>query len=147
MLAELPAPLFEAYLHAEREGERYLGNTGRVEWLASFAPIAPAELRAFVSGCASPADLDDELVVELAHGLTVALHAYAELGFESFNLAMYGAPPGTAHYPLNLRIACRSNLKPFYRSDSTFLERLHWEGAVDIRPEEVAGRFRERFRD
>jgi len=61
MLAKVPAGPFEAYLRAERQaGERYLGNMGRVEWLASFAPIAPA------------------------------------------NLAVYGAPPGTAGYPLNL---------------------------------------------
>jgi galactose-1-phosphate uridylyltransferase len=146
MLAEVPAARFEAYLKAERGGRRYLGNTGRVEWLASFAPIAPAELRAFVPKCASPTELDDELVIELGHGLTSALHGYADLGFESFNLAIYGAPPGTAGYPLNVRVACRSNLKPLYRSDSTFLERLHWEGATDLVPERVAEQIRDRFR-
>jgi UDPglucose--hexose-1-phosphate uridylyltransferase len=147
MLAEVPAARFDAYLDAERRsGERFLVRAGRVEWLASFAPIAPAELRAFVPGVSSPAELDDALIAELARGLTCALNAYAELGYESFNLALYGAPPGTAGYPLNLRIACRSNLRPFYRSDSTFLERLHWEGAVDLAPEEVADRLRDRFR-
>jgi UDPglucose--hexose-1-phosphate uridylyltransferase len=146
MLADVPAARFDAYLEAERSnGERFLGRTGRVEWLASFAPIAPAELRAFVRGVSSPAEIDEALATELAQGLTRALNAYAELGYESFNLAMYGAPPGTAGYPLNLRIACRSNLKPAYRSDSTFLERLHWEGAVDLAPEDVADRIRDRF--
>jgi galactose-1-phosphate uridylyltransferase len=91
-------------------------------------------------------ELDDELTDELAHGLALALGAYAEMGFESFNLAIYGAPPCTAGYPLNLRLAARSNLKPFYRSDSTFLERLHWEGAVDLAPETVAERIGDRFR-
>ena len=146
MLAEVPAARFDAYLAAERQsGERALGRTGRVEWLVSFAPIAPAELRAFVAGVSSPAELDDELTAELADGLTRAVNAYAALGYESFNLAMYGVPPGTAGYPLNLRIACRSNLMPFYRSDSTFLERLHWESAVDLAPEDVADRIRDRF--
>ena len=147
MLAEVPAERFEAYLQTERRaGERYLGDTGRVDWLVSFAPIAPAELRAFIRGISSPVELDDDLVVELACGLVLALNAYAEMGFESFNLAVYGAPPGTDAYPLNLRIACRSNLSPFYRSDSTFLERLHWEGAIDLAPESVAERIGERFR-
>ena len=147
LLAALPATRFEAYLRAEQQaGERVLGNTGRVEWLVSFAPIAPAEVRAFVEGVASPAELEDDLIDELAHGLTLTLNAYAEMGFQSFNLAMYGAPPGSAGYPLNLRIACRSNLKPFYRSDSTLLERLHWEGAVDLPPETIAEGIRERFR-
>ena len=49
-------------------------------------------------------------------------------------------------YLLILRLACRSNLKAFYRSDSTFLERLHWEGAVDMAPEVVARRIGDRFR-
>jgi UDPglucose--hexose-1-phosphate uridylyltransferase len=146
-LAAVPAERFGAYLEAERRaGERHLGNTGAVDWLASFAPVAPAELRAFIPACASPAELDESLVAELAHGLALALGAYAELGFECFNLALYGAPPATAGYPLNLRLAARSNLKPLYRSDSTFLERLHWEGAVDIAPEEVAERIGDRFR-
>lgn len=147
LLAELPAERFEAYLDAERRAaQRYLGNTGRIEWLVSFAPIAPAELRAFIAERSSPAELDEDLTAELAHGLALALGAYAEMGYESFNLAVYGAPPATSGYPLNLRLACRSNLKPFYRSDSTFLERLHWEGAVDLAPETVAERIGDRFR-
>jgi UDPglucose--hexose-1-phosphate uridylyltransferase len=145
-LAAVPAARFDDYLNTERRaGRRFLKDSGRVQWLVSFAPIAPAELRSFVPGVASPIELDDELIAELARGLTITLGAYADLGYESFNLAMYGAPPGTSGYPLNLRIACRSNLKPFYRSDSTFLERLHWEGAVDLAPEDVADRMRDRF--
>jgi UDPglucose--hexose-1-phosphate uridylyltransferase len=147
LLADVPAQRFDAYLDAERRsGERYLGDTGRIAWLVSFAPIAPAELRAFAAGISSPAELSDDLIGELAHGLSLAFGAYAEMGFESFNVAIYGAPPGTEGYPLNLRLACRSNLKPFYRSDSTFLERLHWEGAVDLAPETVAERIGDRFR-
>jgi UDPglucose--hexose-1-phosphate uridylyltransferase len=147
LLAQVPAQRFEDYLEAERRsGERYLGDTGHVEWLVSFAPIAPAELRAFAGTVSSPTELDDDLIAELAHGLALALGAYAEMGFESFNLAIYGAPPATDGYPLNLRLAIRSNLKPFYRSDSTFLERLHWEGAVDLAPEAVAERIGTRFR-
>lgn len=145
-LAEVPAARFTAFLDAERaSGERYLGHTGRIEWLVSFAPIAPAELKGFLRGVSSPVELDKDLVEELAHGLTLALQAYAEMGFESFNLAVYGAPPGTVGYPLNLRLACRSNLNAFYRSDSTFLERLHWEGAIDLPPETVAERIGGRF--
>jgi galactose-1-phosphate uridylyltransferase len=147
MLADVPAARFDAYLETERDaGERYLGDTGRVEWLASFAPIAPAELRAFIAGVRSPGELDDELIAELAYGMALALGAYAEMGFESFNLVVYGAPPATDGYMLNLRLAARSNLKALYRSDSTFLERLHWEGAIDIAPEVVAERIGDRFR-
>jgi galactose-1-phosphate uridylyltransferase len=147
LLSDGPRERFAAYLETERGlGQRYLGNTGEIEWLASFAPIAPAELRAFVNRVSSPSELDQALTAELAHGLALALGAYAEMGFQSFNMAIYGAPPGSAGYPLNLRLVCRSNLAPFYRSDSTFLERLHWESAVDLSPEELAERIGDRFR-
>lgn len=147
LLVDAPADRFRAYLDVERDaGERYLGSSGQVHWLASFAPLAPGELRAVVFGVASPAELDDDLVEELGHGIATGLNLYAELGFESFNLALYGAPPGTDGYPLNLRMACRSNLKPLYRSDATYFERLHWEAAVDILPEELAERAGGRFR-
>jgi galactose-1-phosphate uridylyltransferase len=147
LLTALPPERFAAYLDAERDaGERYLGSSGRVEWLVSFAPLAPGELRAFIADVASPAELDAELIEELGWGIATALNLYAEMGYESFNLAIYGAPPGTAGYPLNLRMACRSNLRPLYRSDSTYLERLHWEAAVDLAPEEVAEWAGERFR-
>lgn len=147
MLVDAPSQRFESYLEAERRaGERYLVDTGRVEWVVSFAPIAPAEVRGFIREVSSPVELDQDLIIELAHGLTLALNGYAEMGFESFNLAVYGAPPATEGYPLNLRLGCRSNLSAFYRSDSTFLERLHWEGAIDVSPETVAERLAGRFR-
>lgn len=147
LLSEVRPERFESYLELERRsGERYLGSTGRVEWLASFAPLAPGELRAFVAGVASPVELEADLVAELGHGIATALRLYSELGFESFNLAIYGAPPGMAGYPLNLRLACRSNPKPLYRSDATYFERLHWEAMVDLRPEDLAERAGDRFR-
>ena len=42
--AQRSQPIWEA---ERRGGERYLGDTGRIQWMASFAPIAPAEVRAF----------------------------------------------------------------------------------------------------
>ena len=132
-------------LQEKKQRVRYLGNTASVDWLAAFAPLGPAEVRAFVFGVSSPAELDDDLVAELGNGIAAALNLYAELGYQSFNMAMYGAPPGTRGYPLNLRLLCRSNLEPLYRSDSTWLERVHWEAAVDVAPEELAARAAGRF--
>jgi UDPglucose--hexose-1-phosphate uridylyltransferase len=146
LLADAPRERFGAYMRAEkRDGRRYLGSTGNVDWLASFAPLGPGELRAFVFGVASPTELDDALVAELGHGIALALGLYAELGFGSFNMAIYGAPPRAPGYPLNLRLVCRSSLEPLYRSDATWMERLHWEAAVDVWPEELADRAGDRF--
>jgi galactose-1-phosphate uridylyltransferase len=146
LLATVEASRFRDYLDDERSnGERLIADTGHVTWLASFAPIGPAEIRAFIPGIASPVELESELVDELAVGMATVLGVYSDLGFQSFNLALYGAPAGTDGYPLNLRLICRSNLDTLYRSDATWLERLHWETATDIAPEELALRARRRF--
>jgi UDPglucose--hexose-1-phosphate uridylyltransferase len=145
MLAAVEAERFRRFLSDELAGERFVANTGRVVWLAAFAPIGPAELRAFLPEVSSPVELESDVVEELAAGIASVLGLYAELGFQSFNLALYGAPPGTNGYVLNLRMVCRSNLEPLYRSDATWLERLHWEAATDIVPEELAARARARF--
>ena len=146
LLSQVPSARFLDHLAHERaEGVRYLGGLDRVEWLTSFAPVGPCELRAFVPGVASPTMLGEETVEELGAGIATAAGLYAELGYGSFNLALYGAPPGLDGYPLNLRMICRSSLAPFYRSDATWLERLHWEAAVDTSPEELARVAGDRF--
>ena len=146
LLADTPVERFREYVDEEkRQGRRYLGSTGSIDWLAAFAPLGPAELRAFAFGIASPAELADEQVRELAEGIAAGLRLYDELGFNSFNLAVYGAPPRARGYPLNLRLVARSTLEPLYRSDATWLERLHWEAAVDIAPEALADLARSRF--
>jgi len=140
LLAGVPEATIRDYLDTERRlGARHLGNSGRIEWLTSFAPVGFNEIRAFVPGAAGVGDLDDSLVEELGRGLSAALNVYAEMGFQSFNWALYG---GTV---LNLRLVTRSNLKPLYRSDAAYFERLHWQGMVDTSPEELAERARGRF--
>ena len=143
-LADLPIERYDDYLAGERRlGARYLGASGRVVWLAAYAPVGPAELRALLPGVGSPTELDEDLLAELGRGIATALGLYAELGFDSFNLALYGLPAG---HPLMLRMVCRQNPSPFYRSDVMYLERLHWEAAVDVLPEELTERAGGRFR-
>jgi UDPglucose--hexose-1-phosphate uridylyltransferase len=147
LLSQVGRDQFRAYLDTEPAiGERYIAEFGGIEWLASFAPIGFHELRAFLPGASSPAELGAEQVEALGDGLATALNLYAELGFQSFNAALYGSPPAGGDAMLNLRLVARSNLEPLYRSDATYYERLHWQAMVDSTPEELAARARERFR-
>ncbi|MDQ6790292.1 MAG: hypothetical protein M3075_06530 [Candidatus Dormibacteraeota bacterium] len=147
LLADVGADLFDDYLETEiRLGERYIGSTGSVEWLASFAPQGFNELRALVPGIASPSQLQPEQIEELGEGIARMLNLYGELGYQSFNMAIFGAPPTQDGYVLNLRLVCRSNVQPLYRSDVTYFERLHWQAMVDGSPEELAERARDRLR-
>jgi UDPglucose--hexose-1-phosphate uridylyltransferase len=145
-LAEVPGERFRAYLEQERKaGVRYIGSTGAVHWLASFAPMGFNEVRALIPGVGSAGGLTDDHVTQLGDGLAKILNLYAELGFQSFNMAIYGAPPANRDYVLNLRMVCRSNLQSPYRSDVTYFERLHWQAMVDTSPEDLAERARTRF--
>ena len=146
MLAAVPGDRFRAYLDSEQvAGERYIGSTGSIEWLASFAPMGFNEVRALIPGANSPGELADDRIDELGKGIATILNLYAELGFQSFNMAVYGAPPANRDYMLNLRMVCRSNLQSSYRSDVTYFERLHWQAMVDTSPEELAEKARSKF--
>ncbi|HEV8624186.1 MAG TPA: hypothetical protein VG034_06995 [Acidimicrobiia bacterium] len=148
LLAAVPGERYVDYLATERRlGRRWLGELGGITWLAAFAPLGPGDLRAFIPGVTCPADLTAEQVEALGTGVSRALALYAALGFESFNMALYGAPPGVDGYMLNLRLVCRSNLEPLYRSDVAWLDRVHSEPAVDLAPEQLAVHAGDRFRD
>ncbi|HAC46841.1 MAG TPA: hypothetical protein DCF65_12365 [Chloroflexi bacterium] len=146
MLAAVPGDRFRAYLDSEQKtGERYIGSTGSIEWLASFAPMGFNEVRALIPGANSPGNLAEDRVEELGQGIATILNLYEDLGFQSFNMALYGAPPSNRDYMLNLRMVCRSNLQSPYRSDVTYFERLHWQAMVDTWPEELAEKARSKF--
>jgi UDPglucose--hexose-1-phosphate uridylyltransferase len=146
MLADVPGSRFRQYLEGEEQArDRLIGSTGTITWLASFAPIGFNEVRALIPGASSPSQLTDEQIDELGEGIARVLNVYAELGFQSFNMAIYGAPPSNRDYMLNLRMVCRSNLDAPYRSDVTYFERLHWQAMVDTSPEELARKVRLKF--
>jgi UDPglucose--hexose-1-phosphate uridylyltransferase len=127
------------YVELERDsGERLIGSSGRVAWLASFAPAGLAEIRAFVAGAASTVDLDDEAIAEVAAGLSNVLRLYAQLGFQSFNLALHEVAANGADATLVLRLVARAYFGPLHRSDVMWSERLHAETATDLNPEKIA---------
>jgi len=144
-LTEVEPARFREYVAAERaSGERLLGSTGRIDWLAAFAPVGPGEVRAFAFEASSPEQLDPELVAELGRGLSLVLGTFAELGYQSFNLAVFGAPASPG-FPLVVRAVARAYYGSLRRSDAMWSERLHWESTVDLAPEALADVARDRF--
>lgn len=136
VLAELPHGAVEEYVELERHsGERFVASRIGVDWLVSFAPAGIGEVRAFAAAASA------EVVAELAAGIVCVLGAYAELGYESFNLALYGAPAK----PLTLQLVARACFGPLRRSDVMWSERLHGETATDLAPERLAELVRRRF--
>jgi UDPglucose--hexose-1-phosphate uridylyltransferase len=136
LLADLAPNAIRALIAAERaDGARLVASSGGIDWLASFAPLGPAEICAFVSGAGSAHELEDARVDELAPGISAVLRVYDGLGFQSFNLALYGVPGAEF---LLLRLVARAYFGGAERSDAMWSERLQWEAATDLAPEHVA---------
>ena len=138
-------------IDAERDGDRYVGSTGAVEWLAPFAPKhhyqvtgvleADAVGGGAVDGVLAP---DDEAVADLAEGLTNVLAYYAGEGLNAFNFALRMVADEPACQP-TIDVIGRSVFDRYYWSDSPFFVTLHDEGVVDVAPEDVAESARARF--
>jgi UDPglucose--hexose-1-phosphate uridylyltransferase len=123
----------------EQRAERFVGRLGATTWMTAFAPLGFNEVRAVVAGAQTLLDLSGEDVQSLGEGIRRVLCWYDSLAYNSFNLALYsGALGARGTFRVNLCIMTRSALTPYYRSDAMYLERLHWEAAVDRSPEALA---------
>ncbi len=145
--SEHSRPFWEDLIKAEeRLGERFVGRIGATSWITAFAPLGFNEVRAIVSDRGTFLDLTNDDVEAIALGVSRVLSWYDASGYNSFNLAFYSGPlSGTHYFRPNLVMMTRSALVPHYRSDAMYLERLHWEAAVDRHPEALAAELREYF--
>lgn len=138
---------WEDLVVTERErNERFVWETDSTAWMTAFAPIGFNEVRAVVRGRETLLQLDEGDVAAVAAGIARVLEWYGALGYDSFNVSLFSGPlDGAAWFRVNVVIVTRTAMLPYYRSDAMHLERLHWEAAVDHRPEELAAQLRERF--
>lgn len=127
----------------ERGGDRYVGSTGAVDWLAPFAPKHHYQVTGVVDG-AGPLGPDDGAVDDLADGLVRVLASYADAGLNAFNFALHLFEDEPACPPV-VEVVGRSVFDRHYWSDSPFFVTLHDEGVVDVAPEAVAAAAREHF--
>lgn len=123
-------------LDAERDGERYVGRTGSVQWYAPFAPQHHRHIRGIMDAEKVPA-AGDEAFDDLATGLVGVLQYYADVGLNSFNFGLSVVPeePATA---VAIDVVARSVFDRYYWSDATFFDAVHEEGVVDVGPERYA---------
>lgn len=129
---------------SERDGgERYVGSTGGVEWVAPFAP----EHHRHVLGVAPGVDVPDprgDVVADFATGLANVLSSYGSAGLNSFNFALHLVAGDDAIPPV-LDVVARSVFDRYYWSDATFFATIHDEGVIDVPPEEYAAEARKFF--
>lgn len=160
MVDERPTYLTRAYLNASRiyyrkhrenywmkliraekkAEERFIGWTGRIAWLASFAPIGTNEVLAVFEDVQALNELSREDISGFSEGIIKVLRGYHSLGIESFNITTYSAPAGeeAGGFRLSARIVSRPTPRRYYTSDSGFMETLHHERIVESLPEALA---------
>lgn len=135
---------------AEREnGVRWIGKTGSVAWLASFAPQGNREVLAVSSRKVSTAiRMGESDLKDFCDGLSKILGGYHEIGVGSFNMSVFSGPNDqdlSEYYLLNAKLISRPNFEPLYTGDDGFMEKFHYEPVIEIMPEDLAGKLREHF--
>jgi len=130
----------------KRAAARFITELGNTSWFTAFAPLGFNEVRAVVRDRETLLDLNDSDIGSIAEGVSRVLGWYESIHYNSFNLVLYSGPlGGSRSYRVNLAIMTRTAMVPYYRSDSMYMERMHWEAAVDRLPESLAGDLRNWF--
>ncbi|MEF8781617.1 MAG: hypothetical protein V5A39_07545 [Haloarculaceae archaeon] len=129
-------PYWETLLKEERDGPRYIGSTGDVEWLAPFAPTSQYHVTGVtdVTGIPEP---DDPVVESLAAGVENVLTFYDDRGLNAYNFALEFVNEDPAS-PAVLDIVARSAFDEHYVNDDFYLQKLHDGRIVSAAPEEYA---------
>lgn len=128
--------------------ERFIGKSGLVAWLASFAPLGNKEVMGIFSDTSSLAGLKGSSLSRFCEGLHSVLKGYHAMGVQSFNLATLSGPcdeDWSDFYLLNVRLIARPNPAPFYTGDNGFMERFHQEPVIETMPEDLAERLKAHF--
>jgi UDPglucose--hexose-1-phosphate uridylyltransferase len=140
--------LWEDYVAKERDlDERYITKVGKVHLIAPFAPMGFDQVDGVIEGVSCVPELTKKDLEDLALSVNQVLGFYGHLKRSSFNMALYSSPldkpQGEGPMWLNFKMLGRSNLRPFYRSDAGYTERLHYESVVNKPPELVASQMKE----
>jgi galactose-1-phosphate uridylyltransferase len=131
----------------QRQGERYIGSSGAVTVIASYAPQGNREVQLIFREVSNLAELGEQEIEDFARCLVKLLRGYHHMGVTSFNLSTFSAPLGERleYYSLHAKLISRPPVQPYYRNDTGFLERLHYEADIELAPERVAQELRPLF--
>jgi len=135
-------------IEQEEYGERYIGKTGSVHWLTSFAPTCNNEIIGIIKGNVSSFfEMTEEDIKDVSKGIWKIFKNIYERGV-GYNMSISSAPLNEhlGHFfSLNLKIVSRPKMNEYYTMDRGFCEVLHKEPIITVFPEELASRLRKKF--
>jgi galactose-1-phosphate uridylyltransferase len=130
---------FSDYLALEiANQDRYIGCTGKWEWLAAFAPEGFYEIWGILPEHFSLQTIDHSLWQELAQGIINAQHFYRSLHRNGYNLGLLSIEQAGSCLELRVVLIVRSNYAPWVRNDHTSFEVMLGDMATFSAPEETA---------
>jgi len=134
----------------KKDGERIVTDIGKVHLLTPFAPIGHDEVTGILEGRYLLSEMTEGEARDLAEAIMAVQSFYHHLGRNSLNMAMMGSAATATMSDsderrlwVTFRMVARSNLVKFYRSDASFMERIHLECVTSRAPETTAKAFRE----
>lgn len=130
-----------------REGKRYIGNIGNIDWIVPFAPSGVQEIQAIMRNKSNFIECSEADMLSLAQGLSKVLKYYDKQGVYSFNMIIYAGPSGERieHFCLGLTIVSRFSLYDRV-SDMTWRQKLGDRCELFTEtPEMIANLLREEF--
>ncbi len=134
--------------HERRDGRRYVGRTGEVEWIAAFAPGHQREIVGLLPRLGSLVELGEPEADAFADGIARVISYYESIGSHPFTFAFFSSPePGTgAALPLQVRLCCRPAFRPLYSNyDTWFVPKLLGDDVHLEPPEQYAAQLRSRW--
>lgn len=137
---------FTRLIEAEqKKDERYLGQTGQVHWLSTFAPRHVADITGILPGKCSIWDITENDLNQLVAGMIKIIHYYDRINMPSFNAAMYFGLQNNKNFFVNMRLVGRFTIFPLVGSDITHMQVLHDDPWTVVLPEKVAEDLRPEF--
>ncbi len=129
-------------------GERYIGQTGRGHWLASFTSLGLlGEIMCIFSDVFSISGLMDSDIDDLISGLLRVFCFYENTGIFSFNASLSLGPAGQDHFCCYFRIVPRTflNMRDF-APDLNFFQAILSEPICVVLPEDLCKEIKPYFR-
>jgi galactose-1-phosphate uridylyltransferase len=127
--------------------ERFIGTSGDVSWLTNYAPMGKNEVLGIVTSPISHFRAFDEVLIrDFSEGLSKIFKGlWEKRHVRSINFTIYSGPIDTNlsdYFRVHIKMISRPVLRPFYTSDTAFMENFYAEPIIETAPEDVASDLR-----
>ncbi|MDP6100874.1 MAG: hypothetical protein QGH66_05580 [Dehalococcoidia bacterium] len=130
----------------KEQGERYLGNTGRISWLTPFASRGRMlDVMAVFEGVETAHQLTQEVLEDFGTGMHSLFRYLDDRNMYSFNMSIYIGYQPDGGFWCHARVVPRTLFPPMDISDVSFLELLHDQPGALRSPEETCAEMRPFF--